>query len=48
MSQHNSASVHKISSKKARLAKIGVEELECPAQSPDCNLTNHLWDELEL
>ena len=27
--------------------KIGVEELDCPAQNPDHNPIEHLWDEFE-
>jgi hypothetical protein len=29
------------------LVKIGVEELDWPAQGPDFNSIKHFWDELE-
>lgn len=36
-----------VSSMKTWFAKVGVEELECPAETPDLNRTEHLYDEFE-
>lgn len=45
--QHDSVPVHKTWSLETRFAKVDVEELfHRPAQTPDLNLTVHIWDEL--
>ena len=45
--QHDIAPLHKVRSIQKWFVEIGVEELDCPAQSPVLNHIEYLWDELE-
>jgi hypothetical protein len=45
--QHDNAHVHKARSIQKWFVEIGVEELDWPAQRPDLNPIEHIWNELE-
>lgn len=47
MLQYDKAPVHKVRLIKTWFADVSVKKLQGPAQSPDRNTTEHLWDELK-